>query len=67
MLISSLIEALDRFILEVKSFSPSTVEGLNEARELLSQDTIDEEALKNSRKFGKLFGRANHHFSFIRK
>ena len=62
-----LIEVLDRFILEVKRFSPSTAEGLDEAREFLSQDPIDEEALKNPKKFGKIFGRANHHFSFIRK
>ena len=66
-LIDPLIEILDRFILEVKNFSSKTAESLNEARELLSQDTMDEEALKNSKKFGKLFGRANHHFSFIRK
>jgi 2-polyprenyl-3-methyl-5-hydroxy-6-metoxy-1,4-benzoquinol methylase len=66
-LISSLIEILDRFIIEVQSFSSSTAEGMKEARELLSQDPIDKDALTRSKKFGKLFGRANHHFSFIRK
>jgi SAM-dependent methyltransferase len=66
-LIHPLLEVLDRFIVEVKSFSPNTEEGLNEARDFLSQDPIDQEALKNSKKFGKLFGRANHHFSFIKK
>ena len=67
MLISSLIEALDRFILEVQNFSSSTAEAMNEAKEFLSQDPLDEDALSHSKKFGKLFGRANHHFSFIRK
>jgi SAM-dependent methyltransferase len=65
--ISSLIDALDRFILEVQSFSSSTAEAMNEAREFLSQDPLDADALSHSKKFGKLFGRANHHFSFIRK
>lgn len=66
-LISSLIEALDRFILEVQNFSSSTTEAMDEAKEFLSQDPLDEDALSHSKKFGKLFGRANHHFSFIRK
>jgi 2-polyprenyl-3-methyl-5-hydroxy-6-metoxy-1,4-benzoquinol methylase len=66
-LVSSLIEALGRFILEVQSFSSSTAEAMNEGKELLSQDPLDEHALSHSKKFGKLFGRANHHFSFIRK
>ena len=66
-LISSLIEVLDRFILEVQIFSSSTAEALSEARELISQDPLNEDAISHSKKFGKLFGRANHHFSFIRK
>ena len=65
--ISSLIEILDRFVLEVQSFSSSTAEAMNEAKEFLSQDPLDEDALRDSKKFGKLFGRSNHHFSFIRK
>ena len=40
---------------------------MNEAKEFLSQDPLDEDALRDSKKFGKLFGRSNHHFSFIRK
>jgi len=40
---------------------------MNEAMEFLSQDPLDGDALSHSKKFGKLFGRANHHFSFIRK
>ena len=41
-LISSLIEVLDRFIIEVQNFSSSTAEGMKEARELLSQDSINQ-------------------------
>jgi len=67
MFISSLMEILDRFILEVQDFSSSTAEALSEAKEFLSQDPLDEDALSHSKKFGKLFGRENNHFSFIRK
>jgi 2-polyprenyl-3-methyl-5-hydroxy-6-metoxy-1,4-benzoquinol methylase len=66
-LIRSLIDTLERFILEVQNFSSSTAEAMNEAKDLLSQIPLDEEALSYPKKFGKLFGRANHHFSFIRK
>ena len=65
--VGSLIVVLNRFILEVRSFSSSTAEAMNEAKEFLSQDPLDEDALRDSKKFGKLFGRSNHHFSFIRK